>query len=216
LPEIAELGLRNTHLPETPQPTIAYGPELPIARAAPFPPLRLYTGERWHGPPTEVRAATDGQVLLLRFFCTEPDMADRVTEYERPFLNDSVELFLRPEGERYFQAMVDINAASELLTMLPDWQTTPWELPADAVSVRDHAQGWSVTLRVPLPAIGMQRLRPGDTLRMQVARNYRGQGLWCSAELQLFPNHVYAANDGLSHHHAAAHRPLRVAPPPAD
>ena len=69
--------------------------------------------------------------------------------------------------------------------------TPPKSFELPRFSAEDFDGGFDLEIRLALSNIDVETLNPGDTLLMQVVRNYRGQSEKRSVILQLFPVHIY-------------------------
>jgi hypothetical protein len=198
------------NLPKTKTPVISFDndfPEWDDASLTLFTPLRKYDGTLWGEEKTEIKSSTDGKKLYLicRFYDKKPDEA--VTEHtensggKNAWKDDSIELFLMKDrnSKFYCQYIVSVSGKGCVLynknTKIPN-RGTPVKIPKSFIkprySVDDFDGGFEIEMSVALSNIGINKLNPGDSLLMQVVRNYRGQGNSKSVTLHLFPVYIYA------------------------
>lgn len=149
---------------------------LEAARVADFRNTR--TGEPVK-PGTQAWLGYDDRALYVGFRCEEPDMDSLVAERqgrdaEGIWLDDGVEVFVDPSGERRRYAHFIINVAGAMLDEIG--QDTSWDSAAQArVTTREGE--WKCELAIPwrdLEAAGLSRK---TVMAMNLCRNrFAGRG----------------------------------------
>jgi hypothetical protein len=211
-------------------------------RLVPAPPLRIYTGFAWDGEKTDLRFASDGDTLYVWAYCHDRSPADLCTEFTEAqgassaWMDDSIELFLmRDRGAGYYCQYV-VSASGMGVTFYLETTAQPhsghridplptgFRLPHLEGSIQ--ADGYVVTMEIPLANLGIERVAPGTEILCQVVRNYRGYQRPGEVNLQLFPAHIYGDNRLPElNHHRNAFQPIRfitpqeaakLPPPPPD
>ena len=191
-----------------------------------FTPLRKYDGTLWRKEKTEIKGSTDGRKLYLvcRFYDKKPHEA--VTEHTEKrgggsaWQDDSIEVFLMKNRKStfYCQYIVSVSGKGTILydknTKAPN-RGQKVDIPEGFVKPRynvdDFASGFEIEMSIALSNIGIDKLKPGDALLMQVVRNYRGQKNKESVTLHLFPVYIYADKRlGVNNHDRRAFQKIVV------
>ncbi|MBN2451387.1 MAG: carbohydrate-binding family 9-like protein [Lentisphaeria bacterium] len=132
-------------------------------------------------PPTLARLAYDRDALYLAFECIEPRMGEvvaRVVDHDGPaWMEDGVEVFLNPDGNRETYVQVVANTAGVLMDGIKRTPLAPldmaWETGATTGVVRAEDR-WSIELRIPFE--GLPLGAPGAAWTFHLARNRRVAG----------------------------------------
>lgn len=219
----------TTNLPHTATPSILFVDGIPDWRdpgLIPFPALRKFDGSEWNVEKTVVEAATDGRRLYLKCLLYDRDPRSAVTRNSRQggsgmaWKDDSIEFFLMKDKNSrvYCQYVVSVGGSGHSYFV----ETTDVPVRGNSrepsanfdrprFTVDEFAGGFRIDLAISLGNVGISRLRPGDTLLLQLVRNYRGQGDKDSVLLHLFPTHIYGDNRlGGTNHDRRAFQPARV------
>lgn len=190
-----------------------------------FPALRKPNGNAWGNEKTQIRLTSDGRKLnfLLKLTDKFPDKA--ITKFsqsnaESAWQDDSVEIFLMKDikDKFYCQFIVSVSGIGNLFYMKTSenaYTVSRTTKPADFdpwnYDVTKFDDRFEMEITIPLSNIGITKLKPGDSLLLQIVRNYRGQGGKGSVATQLFPTHIYADKRfGLSNHDRRAFKPVKV------
>ena len=221
----------TTILPKTKRPVVAWCDTLSVsaARSPEFPPLRQYDGKKWSREKTVIKAVTDGTRIKLQFhlYDSNPDQAITNNSRRDPslaWMDDSIEFFLMKDGnaEIYAQYVLSVigrgtvflNKCNKERLAGGSHTTTPSNFILPLMSGKRTSDGFLLEMTIPLSNVGVSSLEPGETLLMQVVRNYRGQRQKDSMALQLFPTHIYADNRrGANNHHRKAFMPAKIVDP---
>jgi hypothetical protein len=206
--------------PKTKQPEIMFVNGKPdYNNLPPFPPIRKYDGTEWTIAKTDIRMATDGKKLyvFIKCFDNEPENLDmNNTQKDKRgdcWLDDSIELFLMKErsNKKYSQYVVSAAGGFNIINRGGNAQIENTILKGNP-----QKDGYTVYMVINLSDIGIDKLKPGDQLLMQVVRNYRGQNsnLPGALILHLFPVHVYGDKRfGFNNHDTRAFQPAKVIAP---
>lgn len=215
-------------LPKTNTPVIMFSndfPELGNSSMPLFPRIRKYDGTNWPKEGTDIKATTNGKLLYIvcKLHDREPDKA--VTKYTKSggknaWQDDSVEIFLakNKKSDFYCQYIVSVSGAGSCLYYKngarPN-QGTSTSLPKGFVLPRINVyklnSGFTIEMKIALSNIGIKDIEPGDSLLMQVVRNYRGQKETDSVTLHLFPVYIYADKRlGINNHDRRAFQEVKV------
>ncbi len=209
----------TVNLPKTDIPVISFISDIPdweLSGLTSFPPLRRFNGMLWDGDKTDIRIATDGKKIyvLCRIYDKNPSEAilgdPKKNKGKGLWDTDSVEFFLMKNGksEHYCQYVISASGKGQTLyhkiASKPNaWQTiTPpksFEFPRFRGEEFDG--GFELEITIAPSNIDVTALKPGDSLLIQIVRNYRGQTDKKSAALQLFPTHIYADSRGGANNH---------------
>ena len=143
--------------------------------------------------PTEVRACAAAGALLLHIRCLERRPATIADAGEALWAEDSVEVFLGPEGFNYLQVAANPNGVLKAATGKTGGRRIRPAEPPKGVTVRAErtTRAWTLRLAIPLPAVAKLVGAPADCLppawpwRVQIVRNRPardalGQGAQCS------------------------------------
>ena len=215
-------------LPKTKTPVISYGYDFPDwwdPGLKVFTPLRKYDGKVWNKEKTEVKASTDGKKLyiIIRLYDHAPGKA--ITKYTQrdgsnAWKDDSIELFLMKDrkSKYYCQYIISVTGRGTLLYCQAGKDPNKGirkKLPAGFVkprfSVDSFDEGFEMEISIDLRNIGVNKLQRGDSLLMQIVRNYRGQGSSNSVALHLFPVYIYADKRlGINNHDRRAFQKVLV------
>ncbi|MDD5727348.1 MAG: hypothetical protein PHV59_02180 [Victivallales bacterium] len=187
-----------------------------------FTPLRKYDGTVWNKERTEIKCSTDGRrlYLLCRFYDRHPEQAVTSHDGAHAWQDDSIEVFLMKnrKSKFYCQYILSVTGKGTVLgysNKPQSWQWVRYALPKDFVSPHYDADrfdwGFELELSIALNNIGIEDLKPGDSLLMQIVRDYRGQGSKKSVLLQLFPVYIYGdVRMGGNNHDRRAFQPVKV------
>lgn len=219
----------TANLPKTKTPTISFSEDVPEwddGNLTLFTPLRKYDGTLWQEEKTAIKGSTDGKKLYLicRFYDKTPHAA--VTEHtesrggENAWQDDSIEIFLMKnrKSKFYCQYIVSVSGKGTIIydenTKAPNRGTKvtiPQGFIKPRYSVDDFAGGFEFEISIALSNIGIDKLKPGDALLMQIVRNYRGQQHKESVTLHLFPVYIYADKRfGINNHDRRAFQKIVV------
>ncbi len=219
----------TANLPKTKTPEISFKNEFPDwndSGLTLFAPLRKYDGTAWNKEKTEIKCSTDGRKLYIicRFYDKNPD--DAVTEFtdgksgKNAWKDDSIEVFLMKDRKSTFYCQYIVSVTGKGCVFYLENNKVPnsakrEDIPKDFVkprySVDDFAGGFEIEMSITLSNIGIKKLKPGDSLLMQIVRNYRGQGVKGSVTLHLFPTYIYADKRfGLNNHDRRAFQKIVV------
>ena len=141
--------------------------------------LRSTKGER-NEVATKISVKRTADALIFTADCEEPRMADliaRHTGHDNPktYEDSGVEIFLNPSGDRkvYYQFVVNTNGALTDYRCEKGGQTDiSWNSSASARASK-RADGWSMTLTVPLKDLGKYQQ---DAFPVNFARGRRLKG----------------------------------------
>ena len=215
----------TSKLPKTQTPVVWFTndfPEWSNSDLRIFPSLRKFDGTLWNKEKTEIKMTTDGKKLFIicRFYDKKTQEAITSHGAANPWQDDGIEIFLMKDrkSEYYCQYGISVGGGGQTLyykiTDKPNaGQRTDlakgFELPRFNV---DESREWfEFEIKIFISNIGIDSLKPGDTLLMQIVRNYRGQQTPESAGLQLFPVYIYGDNRlGLGNHDRRAFQPVMI------
>ncbi|MFA6290921.1 MAG: sugar-binding protein [Victivallales bacterium] len=208
-PEVSDKP-ETVNLPKTNTPVISIVNGIPgwsSSDIALFPPLRKFDGTAWNEEKTEIKIASDGKTLfvLLRVYDKNPSASIIGDPQKRKgkglWDTDSIEFFLmkNSRSNHYCQYIISVSGNGQTLyNKIADrpnsWQSAvppkSFELPR--FSADEFDGGFELEIKIALSNIDVDMLKPGDSLLMQIVRNYRGQTEINSVTLQLFPVYIYA------------------------
>ena len=216
-------------LPKTEVPVIAFinngSPGWNSPAAALFPPLRNFNGTAWNDEKTEIKIFTDGKMLYLLCRLYDKKSGEAVIgdpkKLKRKGLwdTDCIEFFIMKNSKSNHYCQYILSASGRVETHLNKIASKPnaWEnaaTPKSFAPPRFNAEefdgGFELEARIALSNIDIDMLKPGDTLLMQIVRNYRGQGDKNSVITQLFPVYIYADSKGMNNHDRRAFQPVQV------
>ncbi len=217
------------NLPKTNTPAISFTngiPDWSRPDLTLFPPLRKFDGTAWNEEKTDIKISTDGKNLYVLYRAYDKNPGEAVTgdskirKVQGLWDTDSFELFLMKNGnsDHYCQYISSVNGKGQTLyikiTEKPNsgQTTTP---PKSFEFPRFHAEefdgGFELETGIALSNIDVDMLKPGDSLLMQIVRNYRGQAEKTSVTLQLFPVYIYADSRlGINNHDRRAFQAIPV------
>lgn len=199
----------TVNLPKTDNPIIYFTSDIPAWNRPGiniFPPLRKFDGKEWNEEKTEIKITTDGKKLYVLCRAYDKNPGDAITGDPKKrkatglWNNDSIELFLmkNSKSDHYCQYIVSVSGSGQTLynkiTNKPNVGqsvTPPKTFEFPQFNAEEFAGGFEIEARISLSNIDLDRLTTGDTILMQIVRNYRGQSQ-ASVILQLFPVHIYA------------------------
>ncbi|MFA6101109.1 MAG: sugar-binding protein [Victivallaceae bacterium] len=219
----------TVNLPKTGTPEISFTngiPDWSSPGVALFPPLRKFDGTAWNEEKTEVKMTTDGKKLYVLIHVYDKNPADAITGDPKKrkgkglWDTDSIELFImkNSKSDYYCQYIISVSGHGQTLynkiTSKPNSGqivTPPKSFEFPRFSAEDFDGGFELLTKISLSNIDMDMLKPGDTLLMQIVRNYRGQTDKTSVTLQLFPVYIYAdSRSGIDNHDRRAFQPILV------
>jgi hypothetical protein len=227
-PEISDKPVK-ANLPKTDIPAIFHTigvPDWSRPDFAPFPPLRKFDGTAWDEEKTEIRIATDGKTLyvLYRAYDKNPGEAiigdSKTRKVKGLWDTDSFELFLMKSGnsDYYCQYISSVNGKgktcyNKIASKPNSYQsvTPPKSFKFPRFSAEEFDWGFELEIKIALSNIDVDTLKVGDSLLMQIVRNYRGQAEKTSVTLQLFPVYIYAdSRPGINNHDRRAFQAVPV------
>ena len=216
-------------LPKTDAPVIAFinsSPGWNSPGSHLFPPLRNYNGTAWNDEKTEIKMFTDGRILYL--FCRLYDkkageaVIGDPKKLKRKGLwdTDCIEFFIMKNSKSNYYCQYILSASGRAETHLNKITSKPnlWENAAmpksfelPRLSAEEFDGGFELEARIALSNIDIDMLRPGDSLLLQIVRNYRGQSDKNSVTTQLFPVYIYADSKlGMNNHDRRAFQPVQA------
>lgn len=124
----------------------------------------------------EPTAATEASILCddthfyLRVVCRDPDPAAIMTDNERPWLGDAVEVLVDPDANGQWRQIVvsPDGAVFNAAAAAPGWRSN-----ASVSTVRSD-NGWTVLLALPFESLGAKTPAPGASWRFNLCRDFRG------------------------------------------
>jgi hypothetical protein len=124
-------------------------------------------------PPTQAWVGCDDTALYIAFRCHEP-MMDRIVaqhtgrDANEIWLDDGVEVFVDPSGERTRYAHFIVNAGGAMLDEIRE--DTSWNSSAKAAVTRqkDH---WQAELAIPWADLESAGLKRGPVMALNLCRN---------------------------------------------
>lgn len=216
-------------LPKTETPVISFissSPGWNSHGSRLFPPLRNFNGTAWNDEKTEIKMFTDGKTLYL--FCRLYDkkageaVVGDPKKLKRKGLwdTDCIEFFIMKtsKSNNYCQYILSASGRTEThlnkITSKPNlWEnaTMPKSFELPRLSAEEFDGGFELEARIALSNIDIDMLRPGDSLLLQIVRNYRGQSDKNSVTTQLFPVFIYADSKlGMNNHDRRAFQPVQA------
>ncbi len=216
-------------LPKTEVPVITFiknsSPGWNSPGAALFPPLRNFNGTAWNDEKTEIKIFTDGRILYLLCRLYDKKSGEAVIgdpkKLKRKGLwdTDCIEFFIMKNSKSSHYCQYILSASGRMETHLNKVSIKPnvWEnaaMPKSFAMPRFNAEefdgGFELEARIALSNIDIDMLKSGDTLLMQIVRNYRGQSDKNSVTTQLFPVYIYADSKGMNNHDRRSFQPIQV------
>lgn len=200
----------TVNLPKTATPEIFMTNNIPDWKQAGisiFPPLRKYDGTVWDKEKTEFKVTTDGRKLYIICRAYDKNPADAIISNSRKkgtkkiWEDDAIEIFIMKDSRSGYFCQYLVSASGVGLavyhTELSKTNTSrviapPKGFEFPQFNVEEFNGGFEFEITIYLSNIGINLLKPGDTMLMQLVRDYRGQNTKNSAVLQLFPTHIYA------------------------
>jgi len=200
----------TSNLPKTATPVIFMTNSIPDWKQAGislFPPLRKYDGTAWDKEKTEFKVTTDGKKLYVICRAYDKNPVDAITSNSRKkkdkriWEDDAIEIFIMKDSrsDHFCQYLVSASGVGQTAyhtelskTNASKIITPPKKFEFPQFNVEEFDGGFEFEVTISLSNIGIGLLKPGDTLLMQLVRDYRGQNTKNSAILQLFPTHIYA------------------------
>lgn len=217
------------NLPKTDIPVINFTNKTPAFSDSGFtlfPPLRKHDGTVWNEEKTEIKISTDGKKLYVMLRLYDKNPGDAITGDPKTrkgkglWDTDSIELFIMKnnKSEHYCQYLISVSGTAQTMynktTDKPNIGKTvnpPRSFEFPRFNAEDFDGGFELEMRIALSNIDIETLSPGDTLLMQIVRNYRGQRAKNSATLQLFPVFIYADSRlGINNHDRRAFQEISV------
>lgn len=198
------LDLKKTPLPAIP---LCVGiPDFDSPNIPEFPQIRTYKGEEWNKEKTTIKMTCDGSNLYAYFKCFDANPKNLVTEYSRKqgagsvWMDDSIEFFIKKDekSQNYCQYIASTSGMSISHSYVPgkmpfDFKQVqnPQDFETPEFEIYVMPDGFEVFMAIGLSNIGIDKpLKAGDSILIQVIRNYRGQKE-DAVHLQLFPNYIY-------------------------
>lgn len=133
-------------------------------------PSREFLDNRGQGPAvaaTWVKAFRSADALILGFHCAEPAMAGlrTVDAAARIWEGDVVEFFCSPSGadQEFCQFLVNPNGVGRAILMRGDKGEDPAWAPAWTWAAAREGGAWSVEMRIPFTALGLDPAKLAQT-----------------------------------------------------
>ena len=220
----------TVNLPKTDIPTISFTNDIPdweLSNITPFPSLRKFDGTPWDEDKTEIRIATDGKKIYAFFRLYDKNSSEAILgdlkkgKGKGLWDTDSIELFLmkNSKSDHYCQYIISASGKGQTLyNKIASNKPNAWQTPTPPKAFEfprfrgeEFDGGFELEIRVSLSNIDVVTLNPGDSLLLQIVRNYRGQTDKKSVTLQLFPTHIYAdSRAGTNNHDRRAFQEIPV------
>ncbi|MHB9139017.1 MAG: sugar-binding protein [Victivallaceae bacterium] len=219
----------RANLPKTETPSIFLTDKIPDwnqAGGGLFPPLRKHDGALWDKEKTEIKVNTDGNKLYILCRVYDKTPVDAIISNSRKqgskkiWEDDSIELFIMRDvrSEYYCQYIVSVSGMGQAfyhsdLGKINTSKSTalPKNFEHPQFNVEEFDGGFEFEIKIPLSNVKVNSLKPGDSLLMQIVRNYRGQSGKKSVVLQLFPTHIYGdSRAGVNNTDRRAFQPVLV------
>lgn len=217
------------NLPKTDIPVINFTNKTPAfsdSGLVLFPPLRKHDGTDWNEEKTEIKIATDGKKLYVMLRLYDKNPGDAITGDPKTrkgkgiWEMDSIEFFIMKnnKSEYYCQYLISVSGTAQTtynkITDKPNSgkaATPPKSFEFPRYNAEEFDGGFEIEMKIALSNIDIETLSPGDSLLMQIVRNYRGQKAKNSATLQLFPVYIYADSRlGMDNHDRRAFQEISV------
>jgi hypothetical protein len=191
-----------------------------------FPPLRNVNGTPWSDEKTEIKIFTDGKKLFIFCRLYDKNPGDALIGDPKKLKKkglwdiDSIEFFIMKNNKSdcYCQYVLTAGGKTSSLaykignkTNQYTQMTLPKSFELPRLSVEEFNGGFELEAKIALSNIEIDRLKQGDSILVQIVRNYRGQSEKNSASVQLFPMHIYADSKiGRNNHDRRAFQPVLV------
>lgn len=216
-------------LAKTDIPAIAFSASPPVWNNSGiplFPPLRNYNGTSWNDEKTDIKISTDGKklYLLCRLYDKKADEAiigdPKKLKRKGLWDTDCIEVFIMKNSRSDYYCQYIFSASGKVeyhynkITNKPHiWgnATIPKSFEQPRFNVEEFDGGFELEAKIALSNIDVEMLKPGDSILIQIVRNYRGQSDKNSVTTQLFPVYIYADSKlGMNNHDRRAFQAITV------